>query len=84
MEKIFINYEILEDTFIIKVLSYDNNISYQEKVYLKENYKNENTCLYNDILNDFDLDFKFENENFYDMLDLMGNSIIEEIKKEEK
>ena len=82
MEKIYIDYEILQDTFIIKVLSYSKDIEYQEKVYSKDFYKNDNTCLYNDILNDFELDFRFENDKFYDMLNLMCDNIIKEIKEE--
>lgn len=80
MEKIFIDYEIQQGCFIIKVLSYSKDIEYQEKVYPKDFYKNDNTYLYNDILNDFELDYKFENEKFYDMLDLMCDNIIKEIK----
>ena len=82
MEKIFIDYEIQQGCFIIKVLSYSKDIEYQEKVYSKDFYKNDNTCLYNDVLDDFNLDYKFENEKFYDMLDLMCDNIIKEIKGE--
>ena len=40
MEKIYIDYEIQNSCFIIKVLSYSKDIEYQEKVYSKDFYKN--------------------------------------------
>lgn len=88
MEKIFINYEILDEVFTVSLLSYHKNykegIEYQEKVYTIKDYKDTNKNLYNDILNDFDLDFRFENDKFYEMLSIICGNIIKEIKEENR
>ena len=86
MEQIKVNYEIPynDDTkFKIMITFYDDiEITYKEKNYLTNNYKNINSCLYNDILNDFDLDNK-DLGSFYDMLEILCNKIENKIKNKE-
>lgn len=80
MKRISIGYEIFDDTFVIKKVVYDDQAIYQVKEYKKNDYKDNNNCLYNVVLDDFDLEFEIDDDNFFIVLQKMCDNIVKKIK----
>ena len=80
MKKISIGYEIFDITFVIKETIYDDQVIFQWKEYYKDTFKNEDNCLYNVILDDFDLEFETDDDNFFIGLQKMCDNIVKKIR----
>lgn len=78
--RLSISYEIFDDTFMIKKTIYDDQVIYQVKNYYKDDYKNDNNCLYNVVLDDFDLEFEIDDDNFFIGLQKMCDNIVKKIR----
>lgn len=81
MRKISIGYEMADYTFIIKETIYeDQQVICRVKEYYKDTFKNEDNCLYNVVLDDFDLEFEIDDDNFFIGLQKMCDNIVKKIK----
>ena len=86
MENRYLTYDL--DKLFITINFYElvNNISINKtKRYLIKDYDTKEKILgdlFNNIITDFDLDNKY-NDEFYDMLDLMLDNLCKELNKKE-
>ena len=83
MKRISISCKMFDTTFVIEKTTYDDRLFYQAKEYYKDTFKNEDNCLYNVVLDDFDLDFGIDNEDFYIGLEEMCDNIVKKIREQE-
>lgn len=83
MKRISIGYEMFDYTFMIKETIYEDQVICQVKEYYKDTFKNEDNCLYNVVLDDFNLEFKINDDNFYIGLEEMCDNIVKKIREQE-